>query len=203
MKITVLGANGKTGVELVKKAITAGHEVVGLVQTQKESKFKNYTQCTGDATNIDDVVKASTGSDVILSVLGTISNKTSLQTDAVKAVIGAGKKTGVKRFIVESAYTVEPERTKPVLRFVTQHMMRGMIADKSKSEKLLRDSDLDWTIVRPVTLNNSGSIAEVRVMPLDENVGFKHKISRSSVASWMLVEVENNNHVKKSVFITQ
>src|SRR5690348_6182736 len=102
MKITVLGANGKTGVKLVKQALAEGVSVTGLVRQAGMAEDPNLTFVIGDATSADDVRRASRGSDAIISVLGTASLRSTLMTDAVKAVIAASKTTGVRRFILMS-----------------------------------------------------------------------------------------------------
>jgi uncharacterized protein YbjT (DUF2867 family) len=69
----------------------------------------------------------------------------------------------VKKLVVESAYGVGgsqrgvPRVIKAVFRFV----LRDQMKDKELQESLVRESGLDWTIVRPVALTNRKPRGEV------------------------------------------
>jgi putative NADH-flavin reductase len=201
VNITVLGANGKTGIEIVNQALAAGHSVTGLVRNSSTLQAqKNLTIIAGDATNEQDIAKASIGADVIISALGAMGG--SLMTDAVTAVIAAGKSTGVSRFILMSSFAVRKDQLSSITRFITGLVMKKAVSDKSMSESLLRRSDLHWTIVYPTALTNSAKGAQVRVVDDTETLSMKHKIARADVAAWILREAEQNAFVNRDVTIT-
>jgi putative NADH-flavin reductase len=203
MKITVLGAAGKTGIEVVRQALAAGHSVVGVVrQADGVKAHQNLTLVIGDATNPQDIARASKDSDVIMSTLGTTSMQSTLMTDAVKAVIAASKVTGCKRFILMSSFAVEKDRLAGVAKMVSA-MMKGVVNDKSTSESLIRSSDLDWTIVYAARLTTQPKGSGLRIMPETEKIRISHKIARADVAAFMLQEAENNAYVKADVTIAQ
>src|ERR1700745_340900 len=107
MIITVLGATGQTGQEVVKQAIEDGHTVHALVRTPEALPARPGLHISiGDATRSPDVVEASRGTDVVISALGTGLGKSSVMTDSVQAIVKACAKTGVKRFILVSSYVV-------------------------------------------------------------------------------------------------
>jgi putative NADH-flavin reductase len=201
VKITVLGATGKTGTEVVKQALEAGHSVNALVRREGalEAQAK-LNVIVGDVTNAQDVAKASKGADVVISTLGSMGGN--LMTDAVSAVIAASKVTGVKRFILMSSFAVRKEQLSGGTKFVTGLLMGKAVKDKSASEDLLRNSNLDWTIVYPTGLTNNAKSGNVRVVGSSETVGMKNKTSRADVASWILDEAEAGNHVKSEALIT-
>ncbi len=66
--------------------------------------------------------------------------------------------------------------------------------DHERQEILLQETDLDWTIVRPVGLTNAGP-KPVKVS-IDNNPGLGLTISRRSVADFMVKEVEKRNYVR-------
>lgn len=203
MNITVLGANGRTGVEVVKQALLAGHKVYGVVrEVGGLDDHPNLTVIVGDATDPALIAKASKNSDVIISTLGATSNKSTLMTDAVKAVIAASKKTGHKRFILMSSFAVESNRLKGAMKLVTG-LMKGMIDDKTTSEKVVKASNLDWTIMYATRLTNQPKGSGVRVLPAAEKIGLSHKIARADVAAWVLQEAGKNAYKKKEVTISQ
>jgi uncharacterized protein YbjT (DUF2867 family) len=203
LKVTVLGATGKTGIEAVQQALEAGHSVVGLARKNDGLESNpNLTIVVGDATNPADIVKASHDSDVIISTLGSSSLKSTLMTDAVKAVIAASEITGRKRFILLSSFEVEKERLKGAAR-VMSGVLKGVIDDKSASENLVRSSDLDWTILYATRLTEQSKGSGLRVVPEAEKIGLSNKIARADVAAFMLEAAEHNAYVKAEVTIAQ
>jgi uncharacterized protein YbjT (DUF2867 family) len=123
-------------------------------------------------------------------------------TDAVTAVIEASKSTGVKRFILMSSFAVRKEQLSGGTKVMTGLLMGKAVKDKSASEELLRQSNLNWTIVYPTGLTNNEKGAQVRVVSSSEKVGMKNKIARADVAAWILDEAEASNHVKSEALIT-
>jgi uncharacterized protein YbjT (DUF2867 family) len=203
LKVTVLGAMGKTGIEVVRQALEAGHSVVGLIRKSDGLESDpNLAIVIGDATNPTDIVKASQDSDVIISTLGSSSLKSTLMTDAVKAVIAASEITGRKRFILLSSFEVEKERLKGAAR-VMSGVLKGVIDDKSASENLVRSSDLDWTILYATRLTEQSKGSGLRVVPEAEKIGLSNKIARADVAAFMLEAAEHNAYVKAEVTIAQ
>jgi uncharacterized protein YbjT (DUF2867 family) len=156
MIITVLGANGQTGLELVRQVIEAGHTVHAVVRRAGSLPPRAGLEVfVGDVTDPAVVAKASQAADAIVSALGSL--KTPLMTPAVRAVIEASESTGVKRFVLMSAYVVLRDRLRPGLKLASRLSMKMAIEDKTASEALLRSSNLNWTIAYVSTLRPSGS----------------------------------------------
>jgi uncharacterized protein YbjT (DUF2867 family) len=188
MIITVLGANGKTGVEVVRQVLEAGHSVHAVVRRADALPPRAGLEVfVGDVTDPAVIAKASRGTDAIVSALGSL--KTPVMTPAVKAVIEASESTGVKRFVLMSAYVVLRDRLRPGLKLASRLGMRMAIDDKSASEELLTNSDLNWTIAYVSTLTNGPGTGRVREVPPTERLGMRHRISRADSATWMLKSV--------------
>jgi uncharacterized protein YbjT (DUF2867 family) len=201
MIITVLGANGKTGQEIVNQALQAGHTVHALVRRADAiTERPNLKIFVGDAAKTKDIVRASDGTSTIISALGAMSG--TLMTDAITAVIAASKTTGTKRFILMSSFAVRKEQLGSGTKLLTGLLMSKAVGDKSNSEELLRTSDLDWTIVYPTALTSSPAGAAIRIVADNEKLGMKNKIARADVAKWILNESQNNAFVRKDAVIT-
>lgn len=202
MKVTILGASGKTGVHIVEQALGAGYTVNALVRDgNKLAERANLNVFVGDATSTQDIIEASKGTSVIISVLGTASTKSTLMADAVKAVMAASEKTGVKRFILMSSFGVSGNAFGGPMK-LTSGLMKNMFKDKTNSEALLRSSNLVWTIVYATRLTNQPKGSGLRVVPKSEKLSIKHKIARADVASWILEEVKDNAHINAEVIIS-
>jgi uncharacterized protein YbjT (DUF2867 family) len=188
MIITVLGANGKTGVEVVRQVLDVGHSVHAVVRRAESLPPRAGLKVfVGDVTDPAVIAKAAQGTDAIVSALG--SQKTPLMTPAVRAVIEASEFTGVKRFMLMSAYVVLRDRLRPGLKLASRLGMKMAIEDKTASETLLRSSDLNWTIAYVSTLTDQPGTGHVREVPPTERLGMRHRISRADSAAWMLNSV--------------
>ena len=95
MKVLILGATGATGRLVVDQALLAGHSVRALVRSPEKLMGSNpaLEVVTGQATDPDDVARAMSGVDVVISTLG--SNGGTLMADATRAIIaGAAERWG-------------------------------------------------------------------------------------------------------------
>ena len=95
MQITVLGATRPIGAHAIVKALDKGYTVVALVRKGRDalpSTVKDHPKAeqllkviTGDATNRDNLIEATNGSEAVLNFLGSRGAlKTSVTTDATK-----------------------------------------------------------------------------------------------------------------------
>jgi uncharacterized protein YbjT (DUF2867 family) len=202
MIITVLGANGQTGVEVVRQVIEAGHSVHAVVrQAESLPPRAGLEVFVGDVTDPAVIAKASQATDAIVSALGSL--KTPLMTPAVRAVIEASESTGVKRFVLMSAYVVLRDRLLTGLKLASHLGMKMAIEDKTASETLLRSSDLNWTIAYVSTLTDRPGTGRVREVPPTERLGLKHRISRADSAAWMVKSVCLEQYFRAGVVLAQ
>src|SRR2546430_14761247 len=109
MKIVIFGAAGGTGRDVVEQALAKGHEVTAFDRhpealTIEHPKLKIIQ---GDIFNEAQVEDAIKGQDAVICVLG-VKPTTTIPVCSVgtEHIIAAMQKTGVKRFICQSAFTV-------------------------------------------------------------------------------------------------
>ena len=208
MKITIFGASGATGKNVVEQALAQGNEVTAFVRNPEKMDIKNdtLTVTQGDVTNAQDVEKAVATADGVVVALGASPD---MQVDIVmeegtRNIMDAMKKYGVKRIIVQSSYPMSgsPEG----VAFLKEMgmgdeqiaMVQPVLDDKARQEDALRDSGLAYTIVRPLMLNNEPKTEKYRV---GENLVVKvgDAISRADVADFMLKDLTENKFVGKTV----
>ncbi|MEU4385651.1 NAD(P)-binding oxidoreductase [Promicromonospora sp. NPDC023805] len=191
MRLTILGATGPTGQQVLDQALAAGHDVTVLVRTPDrlpQSARDRVTVLTGDATLTSDVRQALTGSDAVISALGSGSDlKSDIASRAARALIPAAELSGTKRVVVLSALGSGTTATHAgaVPRLFGKLLMGTVFADKAVADDLVRSSGLGWTLVRPAILTNgphTGSYSAVEVP--QRKVG--DRISRADVADFML-----------------
>jgi len=210
MKITVFGATGKTGKEVVKQALELGYEVKAFVRNPEKMDIINekITLIKGDVTNPENVDQAVEGSNGVVVALGASPD---MQADVVmekgtKNITSAMKKHGVKRVIVQSSYAMSgsPEGIEFMKKMGMGEeqisMMKPVLDDKSKQGDAVANSGLEYTIVRPLMLTEADKTGQYRVAEkLDVKVG--DQISRADVADFMLKALTNDEWIGKTVAI--
>lgn len=200
MRLTIFGASGGVGRELVSQALEAGHAVRAVHRagsSRDPLSGVEYHQ-VDDLWNASDVATAVGGCDVVLSAVGL--RRANPNNPWSKIVSPANLNEGFARTLVEvlprdaprarlmvvSAAGVGDSRPRmsAALRWMFDHSNIGVAyADLEKMEAILRASALDWMAVRPVTLANGPATGRVKVV---DRYRLAATIRRSDVAAWML-----------------
>jgi uncharacterized protein YbjT (DUF2867 family) len=200
MNLTVLGAAGATGTQLVEQALTAGHHVTALVRSPEKLTITNPNLhvVQGDATDRAAVSHAMKGADAVISTLGAIGP---VIAEATRAIVAVAKQEGPQRIVMMSSFAVARDRLTPANKLLTRIAMGRQIKDKATGEEALRASGLDWTIVFATKLTN-GPKTESKVIPETTKVGISHKISRVAAASFLLQVATDGLYNRRAVIIT-
>ncbi len=136
----------------------------------------------------------------LLALLILFKRNTTL-SDGTRNIVQAMEKLGVKRFICESSLGIS--ESKGQLGFLYNYiliplLLRNIFADKEIQERIIKDSVLDWVIVRPAALTNGPRRGVYRH---GMNIGhwlFMAKISRADVADFMLKQLTDNTYLRKA-----
>ena len=201
MNFVVLGATGRTGRLVVEQAIAAGHTVTALVRSPEKLNTgnSNLRVISGEATDASAVSRALKGADAVISTLG---GKGSLIADSTQAIVTAARAAGVSRVVVLSSWVVERSQMDVMTRFLTGITMGPVIRDKSAGEHVLRQSDLEWTIVYPSLLTDGPATGSVAVLPEGAKRRMSERISRADVAAWMVQAAAGDQYNGRSIGIT-
>ena len=201
MNFVVLGATGRTGRLVVEQAIAAGHTVTALVRSPEKLTTGNskLRVISGEATDASAVSRALKGADAVISTLG---GKGSLIADSTQAIVTAARAAGVSRVVVLSSWVVERSQMDVMTRFLTGITMGPVIRDKSAGEHVLRQSDLEWTIVYPSLLTDGPATGSVAVLPEGAKRRMSERISRADVAAWMVQAAAGDQYNGRSIGIT-
>ena len=209
MKLLVIGGTGKTGRELIKQGLAQGHVITAVVRKPKKIKYShpNLIILKGNVLIPKSIENIFQGQDAVLSALGhkKFFIKTTILSRGTRNIIAAMNKNGVKRFICITSLGINDSRFKLGLYytlFTIPVILLFYFLDKSKQEKLIMNSELAWTIVRPGQLTNG---KKRTIYKHGESVGhyvLTKMISRADVAHFMLNILNTNSHLKKVVGIT-
>ncbi|MDX2936156.1 NAD(P)-dependent oxidoreductase [Streptomyces ipomoeae] len=207
MNLLILGATGPTGRHVVDLALQAGDTVTVLARRPEALKdlAGQVTVVAGDATSHHDVAKAMIGQDVVISALGrsTSIRADDLFTHAAAAVIGAAKEVGVSRLVWLSSFGVGDtyRSASAAQKVMYSTFLRNVYANKELSEKAIRSSGLDWTLVYPTMLTKGpakGTYLVGERLPMKGNPS----ISRADVADFMYKAAHSPEWIHRDAVIT-
>jgi len=202
MKLLIFGSTGSIGRQLVAQALEQGHWVTAFARTptKLEIKHTNLTTVQGDALDSVAVEKVMEGQDAVLCSLGA-GAKGTIRSEGTRHIVRAMEKTGVRRLICQSTLGVGDSRDN--LNFLWKHIMFGLLlrrayADHVSQEDCVRQSRLDWTIVRPAAFTDGNRTGEYRHGFSGMDKTLKLKISRADVADFMLTQLTNQRYLLKT-----
>ncbi|MFE3650842.1 NAD(P)-dependent oxidoreductase [Streptomyces sp. NPDC059152] len=162
MRITVVGASGGIGRHLVGQALADGHEVTAALRSPEKltERHPRLTVVRVDALDAASVKPAVEGADAVLSGIGQIGRHDPLRpaSTSARAVAEAMAATGVRRLLVVSAGPLnrtgagQPFLSHRVFSPLLWAILKELYTDLERMEAVLRETDLDWTSVRPPRL---------------------------------------------------
>ena len=193
MKITIFAATGGIGRQALEQAFAAGHDVTAVVRDPRNLPATPARVLTADLADAEPAALSSAvaGAGAVLSCLGSRSKadaEAGIVWHGTLAITAAMRASGVRRIIVVSAAPVgtvpsparpAPPRYDPGDGFLLRHLLVPVV------KAALRDSDLDWTVVRPPRLTGKPLTGTYR-MAYDQNLRHGMSISRADVAHVML-----------------
>lgn len=209
MRLTVFGATGGTGTQVVRQALDQGHEVVAVVRDPARLAVPAHDRLrvvTADVMDPEAIRPAVEGADAVISALGAHgTGPTTVCHDGARSVIEAMGKTGVRRLLMVSAAglvtdTGDGPVTRHVLKPLLQRVLRNNFADLRRAEEEVRRSDLDWTIVRPPRLLDRPATGRYRTA-VDVNLRGGRTISRADLAACILRLVTDESAVRHHVSV--
>jgi putative NADH-flavin reductase len=217
MKLTIVAATGGIGRHILDQAVAAGHEVTAVVRNPRNLS-QPVRAVTADLANPDPAAlqAAVDGADAVLSGLGPRSNaEAGIASRGTRAIVAAMQATGARRLIVVSAAPIgtvpSPGRPKPprhdpgdgffmrhLFSHVAKTLFRAHYADLAVMEDLIRDSGLDWTIVRPPRLSDKPLTGRYRTA-IGQNIRGGWIVPRADVAHYMLRVLDQPETIKQIV----
>jgi len=211
MNVVVFGATGATGRLVVESALSADHVVTAFVRDPKRLPLthRSLRIVKGDAMDPASVAYAVRGADAVICTLGVIPQA---KEDLGRRQLGvpvcsvgtknilAAMPRGRGRLIVESSVSVgESYRTGSFgAGFIVKLALKEVMADKEKQEAVVRESDCDWTIVRPATLTNKPARGSLK-SGTDLRWSITSTASRADVAEYMVTILNDATTHKKAI----
>ena len=206
MNIAVIAANGRLGKQFVEAALKAGHSIRAGVRG--ESNLTPHPQLavvSCDATNLDDLANLFAGQEVVVSAIGHVKGSMpNLQTLATEAVVVAMDKQGIKRYVDVTGTGVRFAGDKislvdRILNLGVEVIDNDRVKDGRDHQEVLKKSDLDWTTIRVLKLQN----VPIQPFELTPHGPTKWYVGREEVAQAMLQVIEAKTFFRQAPILSK
>jgi putative NADH-flavin reductase len=205
MHIVIFGASGKVGRLAVAEALARGHSVRAFVHQHPDFKpHPNLHVVQGDIHDAQSVAAAVQGSDAVISALGSWGTKSKdIVSTGMRHIIPAMEHHGVERIVSLTGAEAHDSKDHPdLLRRLTHAgaaLAAGRIlADGEEHIRLLRQSNLEWTVLRsPVMTGSPRIFYKLSLQPLRP----WRTIPRRAVAKALLDQLEGAAYAQAAPFI--
>ena len=195
MRIVIFGANGQTGRLLTRKTLEAGHTAVAVTRRPDDFPFAGprLTVVAADVHDGAALPGVVAESDAVVSTLGVPFTREPVETYSVGTanIVAAMRGTGVRRLVVVSSTAAHPAPGRSGAPFtlrlfepvISKTIGKTVYDDIRRMETIVRDSGLDWTIVRPSGLFDLPRVTEYVAGDVDPVGPFT---SRADLADYLV-----------------
>jgi putative NADH-flavin reductase len=208
MNITIFGASGRTGQQLVSQALDRGHRVTAYVRRPEALTIQHpgLRVITGTLNETDKLKEAISGADACLSALGgnSLRKRSVVFTDGLDRLVTLMEQEGVPRIIYLSSVGAGESRyylPQPLRFFIVDLLLRVPLADHQSNEQRIAGSSLQWTVVRPGGLGDGPPTGEYLHGSEKTLFNSNKSISRADVAAFMLDQLTDNTYLNKAAWI--
>ena len=194
--IAIVGGNGQVARHIISQLAADGHEPIALV---RNPAYKHDLEQLGAHVRMLDIEQdgvdhfAASFSDCSAVVFsagggpdGNIERKRTVDLGGSLKSIEAAQQAGISRFVQVSAINVDrpvPDDAEPV--------WKAYVEAKRDADAALRDSGLDWTILRPGRLTDDDGTGLVTVADKTE----RGDIPRADVAAVVVAVLDNPSSI--------
>jgi putative NADH-flavin reductase len=210
VRLTIFGASGATGRQVVEQALGAGHTVTAVVRdpARLPIRHQRLQLITADVLDPAAIAPAVAGADAVISALGPHPprNRSSIMSAATTSILDAMRTTGTSRLVVISAAPAATDDHGTTLPYrllggpLLRRLLGGLYADMAVMEETVRRSGTDWTIMRPPWLTGgprTGTYRQAR----DANLRGGARISRADLADAILASLHDPDAVKATIAV--
>jgi uncharacterized protein YbjT (DUF2867 family) len=211
MRILLLGATGRTGKLVIEEAIRRGHNISAIARDPEKLKDYQINITQGTPYDFETVEKALSGCEAVINTLNisrksdnpwaTLVSPIDLISKSATNAVTAMKNAGVKRFIALSTIGAGSswKTTSAILKFIVSiSNLKYAFRDHGKQEEILQNSSVEYTICRAPMLSTVTNTKGAVAVKEEENPP-KMVLSRNSAAEFFIKIIENNEHIREVV----
>jgi len=188
MDVVIAGGHGKVARRLTRLLAGRGDRVRAIVRNPGhvgDVEADGAEAVVADMEALDDLSPYVAGTDAVVFAAGAgpgsgPERKRTVDLDAAVKIVEAARREGVRRYVMVSSIGAHDPAAGP-------EAMRPYLEAKAAADAALRDSGLDWTIVRPGSLTDEPGTGRV---DLSTELGRRGPIPRDDVAAVLLATLD-------------
>jgi putative NADH-flavin reductase len=209
MKILVLGISGRTGKLVAEEALRRGHKVAGIARDSGKISIPGAEIFQGTPYDHDTVRKAIDGCEAVVSTLSAfpasqglfskVNGPLDFMSVSIGNIVRLMEEKGIKRIVLMTALGVgdSSDEIPWLFRFIMKMSnIKYAYIDHDRQEKILENSNLDWTVARPVMLTAKDEDVSVLWKIKDEG-RIRTSISRNAVAHFILDCIDKGQFIRQ------
>jgi uncharacterized protein YbjT (DUF2867 family) len=206
-----MGATSGIGAAAVENAVGRGLPIRAFARgADKLDATEGVEPFAGDARSAEDVSAALVGVRAVIYALGIkerlsmIWEPETLFSDSTRVLLDAMKESKVRRLVAVTGFGAGRSRSamSSIERVGHWAIFGRPYADKDRQETMLLESDLDWTIARPVILTKGPASRRMKVLR-DPSTWRNGLVSRRDVARYLVDAVEDRLDIRQEVVLAQ
>ena len=202
MKIAITGASGKTGFRIAEEAVKKGLTVRQIIRKTStvSDRLKNIETIRVSLDNKKELDKSLENIDALVIATGArasldLTGPAKVDALGVYRQLQSCKRVGIKRVILVSSLCTG--------KFFHPLNLFGLILIWKKiGENFIRNSSLDWTIIRPGGLKESEDIMSESIEYSKEDTQINGSIPRRLVAKCCIDSIKNKASINKIIEVT-
>ncbi|MEP6721406.1 MAG: NAD(P)H-binding protein, partial [Variovorax sp.] len=174
----------------------------------KAGDLAGATLVQGDARDETLLARALEGCTGVISAIGTSVSpfkEVTLLSTVTRSLVKVMTQKGVRRLVCITGLGAGDSRGHGGFVFdniIMPLLLRKVYDDKNRQEELVRTSDLDWVLVRPVVLNDKNGTGKVRA-GIDLSGIHGGSIARADVAQFVVDQLTDDRWLRQAPLIRQ
>lgn len=204
-RLLIVGATGGTGRQLVARALERGYAVTAFVRdpSRLQVEHPHLTVARGDVLDGASVEAAMRGQDAVVSALGhrRYFSLARVLSRGTRNVLRAMETQGVRRLVCQTSLGIGDSAWRmglPYTFFTIPVVLPLYFWDKTRQERLIAESPVEWVIVRPGALTNAGRRGRVRHGRRVGSVLWTVRVSRADIAEFMLDQLTSDAYLRSA-----
>jgi nucleoside-diphosphate-sugar epimerase len=166
MRVAIAGGHGKIALRLTRLLGDRGDEVISLIRnpdhaTDVQAVGSKPVVCDLEQASVDEVAEAIRGADTVVFAAGAgpgsgSERKETMDYGGAVKLIEAAKATGALRYVMVSAMGADPDQE-------GDDTFSVYLRAKGRADEALKESGLEYVIVRPGMLTDDPGTGHVQV----------------------------------------
>ena len=208
-RLLIVGATGGTGRELVGQALERGYTVTAFVRDPSKIsvEHRGLTVIRGDVLAGTSLDAAMRGQEAVLCALGhrRYFGPSRILSEGTRNLLRSMEAHAVSRLVCETSLGIGDSAGRMGLYytlFVIPVILPFYFWDKTRQERLIAESGVEWVVVRPSALTNGAMRGNHRHGSSVGSFLLTERISRADVAEFMLNQLESDAYLRATVGVS-